>query len=240
MNLLIEWIVDNARDLSAALLFLLFYPSLKEKIRYHAWKKSLHLQQHERIFQDIYQEVNGFALSKQARQQQDACEYVYGEIELLPFIALLSLAKPDEHTVFYDLGAGVGKAVLACAMVYPVARCTGIELFPELYQCALQQKKRLAQHERYTHQAQKIDFILGDFLSVNLSEATYLFINASALFGESWHKLCAIINQLPHVRTVISTSKPLISNILVPTISTQIQMSWGVATAYIHTVKPAS
>ena len=68
-----------------------------------------------------------------ARQKQDAIEYVYGEIEFLPFIALLSLDKPDSKTVFYDLGSGIGKAVLACAMVYPVHKSVGVELLPELY-----------------------------------------------------------------------------------------------------------
>lgn len=205
--------------------------------RIQQWKESLHIEEHERCFQQIYQQSNGFFLSQQARQKQDIIDYVYGEIEFLPFLALLSLIQLDEHTVFYDLGCGVGKAVLACAMVYPVNQSVGIEILPELYVNACRQKERLANIPNYKAHACKIKFILGDFLDTPLDDATLVFINATSFFNPTWGKLCARIDQLPQLHTVVTTSKPLISNHFNIMMQTQVEMSWGVVFAYIHVRK---
>lgn len=201
------------------------------------WKKLLNLDRHMLMFHELYQNLDGFSLSKQARTQSDAMEYVYGEIEFLPFIALLSLVTPDEDTVFYDLGSGTGKAVLASVMVYPVKKSVGVELFPNLHEAACGQKKQLAQKDEYSKNAEKIEFILGDFLHVPLDDATLIFINATALIGPTWTSLCQRIDRLPALEVVITTSKPLVCSHFTMTQTTQIKMSWGVVNAYIHIKK---
>ncbi len=219
-----------------ALLLIFFYHKRKE-LRINQWQKTLNLQEHQQFFQQLYQPIDGFALSNRARQKQDAIEYTYGEIEFLPFIALLSLVRPDGETVFYDLGSGIGKAVLACAMVYPVHKSVGVELLPELYLGACNQAKLLATYPNYVEKTKKIEFILGNFLEVDLNEATLIFINSTTIFGSVWEDLCARINNLPQLNTVITTSKILISNNFFVTNHTKIEMSWGVVDAYIHTRK---
>lgn len=215
-------------------LFLLIYPQQKKARNIKRWKQSLNLEHHAKVFQTLYNSVDGFKLSRQARLPRDAMEYTYGEIEFIPFIALLSLINPDENTVFYDLGCGVGKAVLACAMVYPVKQSIGIELFPELYQCACQQAQLLAEQIDYANKAKNIHFMLSDFLTANLEEATLIFINATAFMGTTWEKLCQKIHELAQVDIIITTSKPLISELFIPKIHTNVQMSWGSVSAYIH------
>lgn len=221
------------------ILLLLYATMAKKRKQFHIrkWQKSLNLQEHSQIFEQLYQNTNGFALSQQARQSSDALDYTYGEIEFFPFIALLSLAKPDENTIFYDLGCGVGKAVLACAMVYPIRKSVGIEILPPLYSKACQLAKKLEVMNNYADAASKIEFISGDFLEANLNEATYIFINASAFFNPTWEKLCSRLDHLPHLITVITTSKTLNSNVFSPIVKTKIQMSWGVVSAYIHVRK---
>lgn len=218
-------------------LLLLYCRQKRSQLQIKQWQKSLNLQEHTPIFQQLYQHIDGFMLSRQARQKQDAIEYTYGEIEFLPFIALLSLAKPDNKTIFYDLGSGVGKAVLACTMVYPVQKSVGIELLPELYQTACKQTQQLAAMQHYAEKAKKIEFILGDFLEVDLKDATLIFINATTFIGSIWENLSSRLIDLPQLHTVITTSKELITNNFFLIKSTQIQMSWGVVRAYIHTRK---
>ncbi|QMT58700.1 hypothetical protein [Legionella sp. PC997] len=201
------------------------------------WQKSLNLLEHAQVFRQIYTDANGFLLSQDARQKHDAMEYAYGEIEFLSFIALLSLTNPDEYTVFYDLGSGIGKAVLACSMVFPVRKSVGIELFPELYLDACRRVKQLAALKHYTDQAKRIQFILGDFLEANLNEATLVFINSTAFFGPTWEKLCAKLDQLSQLKTIITTSKTLSCIHFTVTAHTKVEMSWGVVFAYIHTRK---
>jgi hypothetical protein len=217
------------------MVLLLFYIR-KKKAQYHIkqWVKSLNLTQHALIYEKLYEDANGFKLSNQARQTHNAIEYTYGEIEFLPFIALLSLVKPDKDTVFYDLGSGIGKAVLAYAMVYPAHKYVGIELFSELHQSACQHAQLLQAIPEYEERSQKIVFILGDYFKEDLSEATLIFINSTALFGETWSKLCLRLSHLPKIQTVITTSKALASHEFALIKKTKIQMSWGVVFAYIH------
>ncbi|MFT4058165.1 MAG: hypothetical protein QM652_01305 [Legionella sp.] len=194
----------------------------------------LNLQEHEHTFQELYQNINGFALSHHARKGHDTFDYVYGEIEFLPFLALLSLVPLDEETVFYDLGSGTGKAVLACAMTYPLRRSVGIEILPALYESACMQAAQLAKIPHYERKAKKITFILGDFLEVDLDAANIIFINATALFNPTWEKICARLEHLPHLKIVITTSKALCSKHFTVVTQTKIQMSWGVVSAFIH------
>lgn len=209
----------------------------RKKSRINRWQKSLNLEEHARIFHQLYQNAEGFRLSKNARQGHDAIEYAYGEIEFLSFIALLSLIRPNEDTVFYDLGSGIGKAVVACSMVFPVRQCVGIELFPELYFDACKHVERLAAIKNYTEKAKKIKFVLSNFLDANLNDATLIFINSTAFIGPTWEKLCSKLDHLRNLNTVITTSKKLVSNNYIVIRTTKVSMSWGVVYAYIHSRK---
>ncbi len=209
----------------------------RKQINVLRWQKLLNLQEHAQVFRQIYTDANGFMLSQNARHVHDAMEYAYGEIEFLSFIALLSLTNPNKNTVFYDLGSGTGKAVLACGMVFPICKSIGIELFPELYLDSCKRRDQLAAMKNYAEQTKKIQFILGDFLKVNLDDATLVFINSTAFFGPTWEKLCAKLDHLPHLNTVITTSKTLSSTHFTVTTRTKVEMSWGVVFAYVHTRK---
>ncbi|CEG59051.1 class I SAM-dependent methyltransferase [Legionella fallonii] len=222
--------------LTIALLFIYFH-QLRKRQRIKQWQKSLNLQEHQLTFQQLYQHVDGFQLSQQGRKRLDAIEFTYGEIEFLPFIALLSLVSPDHKTIFYDLGSGTGKASLACAMVYPVSKCVGIELLPELHQAACEQVARLAMRPNYIEKAKKIEFILGDFLKVNLDEATLVFVNSTTILGAVWEHLSFRLNNLPNLHTIITTSKTITVHDSFHITSTKIEMSWGIVEAYIHTRK---
>jgi hypothetical protein len=219
------------------MLFLVYFNQKRGLKRIQKWQNSLNLPKHALVFQQLYQRTDGFLLSRQARKKQDAIEYVYGEIEFLPFIALLSLAQLDGDTVFYDLGSGIGKAVLACAMVYPVQESVGIELLPELYQEACKQTQQLKKMQNYSNKAKKIKFIHGNFLEVDLTNATLIFINSTTMIGSLWEDLCTRLNDLPQLNTVITASKPLLSDYFLIVKRTKIQMSWGIVEAYIHTRK---
>lgn len=210
--------------------FLKVYP----KKHLAQWYRALNLMPHQQRFNALYQSIDGFSLSKQARVAYDNLDYIYGEIEFISFIALLSLNKPCKETVFYDLGSGIGKAVIACALVYPVEKAIGIELLPCLHQVAQDQVARLALIPEYEHVAARIQFREADFFNICFNDATFIFVNSTAFFGPTWKRLCKLIDQLPHIRTVITTSKPLLSCRFAVMRTTQVRMSWGVVDAYIQ------
>ncbi|HRD69921.1 MAG TPA: hypothetical protein PK657_07235 [Legionella sp.] len=214
---------------------ILIYRQLdKRYLRVKRWKNSLNLREHARVFQNLYQDVDGYGISRKAREKMDAFAYTYGEIDFLSFIALLSLVKPNENSVFYDLGSGTGKAIIAAAMVYPMKKTCGIELFAELHIRACQQKKILTTYERYQKVAATVEFIQGDYFLIDMNDATVIFINSTALFGEEFENLSNKLNLLPHLQVIITTSKPLLASNFSPFITTKVQMSWGVVTAYIQ------
>ncbi len=216
---------------------LFYYFHLKNKIQINRWQKLLNLDKKARVFDELYKNIDGFALSREARCNQDAPEFVYGEIEFLPFIALLSLTKPNKETVFFDLGSGTGKAIIACALVYPIKKSVGIELFVQLNSCAYNLVNKLTTIHGYSATAAKIKCVRGDYYTADLKEATLIFVNSTALLGETWEKLCVLIDSLPHLQTVITTSKPLLSTTFNSISATKVEMSWGVISAYIHTRK---
>lgn len=215
-------------------LILFSIPYLRRKILLKHWYKIHHLHAHHGVFSELYADVNGFTLSRQARARQDAIEYTYGEIEFLPFIALLSLVKPHQQTVFYDLGSGTGKAILACAMVFDVKKSCGIELFDTLHQTAVTQTHRLNLLEEYRHSATKIHCRHDNFLNTDFSDATLLFIQATALFGDTWVRLQQRLETLSSGTLLMTTSKPLNAASFCLLKKTMVQMSWGAVITYIQ------
>ncbi len=212
----------------------LTYLSIKRRVAIWRWRNALALDKHAIAFQHLFADIDGFTLSRQARTNHDAIEYIYGEIDFTTFIALLSLTNPDKETVFYDLGSGVGKAVLACAMVFTVKKSCGIELFSELHQCALRQQQRLQQLPAYSAAVDNIHFINANFLQVDFSDATHIFINATAFIGETWGALNQRLDAMTTATTVITTTKKLSSASFFVIKTVMVQMSWGVVTAYIQ------
>lgn len=215
-------------------LFALLFPYWQKRTAIKRWYNTLDLDKHLTNYQKLFQDIDGFALSRQARISGDAIEYTYGEIDFVPFIALLSLAKPNKNTVFYDLGSGTGKAVLACAMVFNVRKSCGIELFNLLHQAALRQPYSLEQLVDYPISTNAIHFINADFLHVDFSDATLVFMNATAFFGETWVAAQQCLHQLRPGTLVITTSKRLSLSIFKLIKSTTVQMSWGPVWAYIQ------
>ncbi len=210
------------------------YQYYKKYLKIKSWKNQFHIDAHELVFEKLYQHVNGYRLSKQARTLQDAPEYTYGEIEFESFLALLSLIKPTEETTFYDLGCGTGKAVIAASMVYDLKKAVGVELFEGLYLKAVQQQKKLAKISGYQGKAERIQWIHANFLDVNFSDATLIFINSTAFSPETWQILERHLAQTAIGSTIMTMSKKLISPEFVIIHQTSMNMSWGPATVYIH------
>ncbi len=216
-----------------SVLFMLNYSHFKHHIRFKTWSQKLQLQKHERTYHRLFKHVDGFALSRKARLKHDAIEYMYGEIDFLGFITLLSLVNPNQETVFYDLGSGVGKAIIACAMVFDVQKSCGIEFFNNLHHCAIKQKKSLEKLKAYQEKASRIRCIEGDFMTTDFDEATLIFVNATGFVSPLWNNLSMRIAE-SNCHTVISTSKPVASSMFTVTHKLQIPMSWGFATVFIQ------
>jgi len=212
----------------------LLNPYWRKRTNIKHWYNALAIDKHLATYQILFQNINGFALSRESRTHADAIEYTYGEIDFISFIALLSLVKPNSSTVFYDLGSGVGKAVFACALVFKVKKSCGVELFNLLHQAALQQRNSLTKLPDYQAQTNALYFINSNFLDVNFSDATVIFMNATAFFGDTWTAIQQCLNQLKPGAYVITTSKKISLSTFKLIKTTAVQMSWGPVSAYIQ------
>jgi len=206
----------------------------KQNAKIKRWYNTWDITNHLATYQELFQDINGFTLSCKSRSTHDAFEYTYGEIDFIPFIALLALTKPHVNTVFYDLGSGVGKAAVACAMVFNVAKSCGIELFSDLHNAAILQQQRLQALPNYKDKAQVLHFIHDNILNRDISDATLVFINATAFFGETWSLMTQHMSQLKRGTIVITSSKKLSSPLFVVTQTTTVNMSWGAVLVYIQ------
>ena len=91
------------------------------------------------LYRDVYRDVDGTGLSlrERSRLSIDDTNFSYGEIEYLSFQQLLVDAGAGDGQVLYDLGSGVGRAIVAAALSgIRFLRCVGIEALPALHDCA--------------------------------------------------------------------------------------------------------
>lgn len=189
---------------------------------------------------NLYQNIDATALSKQIRQRQNIQDdaFVYGEIEVLSFAYMLEITKPKPGDIFYDLGCGSGKAVFTAALLYDFSKCYGVELLQPMYQLCCQQQSKFTQLLTELHldvtRAERIEFIHNNILHVDFSDADVVFINATAFFGDLWDAIVQRLYQLkPGARIILSSRKLPESDFALLSDKRQL-MSWGMNSVFIY------
>lgn len=213
---------------------------VKKYLKHHPYQKRLILA--EQFFNSLYAGINPVSVSCKERDNlgldDDAC--VYGEIQFLPFFALLDKVEPRANEVFYDLGSGAGKAVLAAALCFDFSRLCGIEMLPALSQLANEQvsnAKCMALREGnaiFLPKLDRIQFINDNFLHLNFSDADVVFITATCYHYSTWEKLIdKLIDLKPGSRVIVITKKIQNEKFKLICQSREL-MSWGISSVYIY------
>ncbi|MFC1659316.1 hypothetical protein ACFL0U_01995 [Pseudomonadota bacterium] len=129
------------------------------------------IEEVKKIINTLYSDIEGYKLYTQAKvkNHKEYKNLIYGEIPVTVLKDIFEEASCTEG-IFYDLGSGTGKLVLAANMLCNFSRCIGIEILDELHKVAVEKgteyEKTLDDSERG-----KIEFIKGDFLKHNFSDA---------------------------------------------------------------------
>lgn len=167
--------------------------------------------------------------------------HIYGEVifstlcEIL--MSLKSKALVSSGGIFYDLGSGTGKAVVAAALVHNFSKCCGIELVPDLFRLSLQLKEKYEKifKKQGKREIVQVEYYNADILEYDWTECDVFFIN-STCFDEDF--MTRISNFPLKAGTIgISTSKRLNKPKWALLETFKKQMSWGMATIYIHRKK---
>ncbi len=200
----------------------------------------MHLSDLKKIHDDLFATSHGYDSSRAGRAQLsiDDKAFTYGEIDFTDFARILESVPLQGKKVFYDLGAGVGKVVMAMALLANFDRLYGIELLEPVVK---ESKKILADfNTRYRSalpppQSEAIiNFIHDDILDFNYRDADVVFFQATC-FNESL--MLALTKKLENLKignTVITVTKPITSPLYGVLHADDYHMAWGNATVFVH------
>lgn len=133
----------------------------------------------------LYKDVNPYQISIKARQDlgMEDKNLVYGEVNIITLLEILHDLSPPADSVFYDLGSGCGKQVIAASLAFPLKKAVGVELLSELHEMSLE---KLSELKPSPH---NIVFIKQDYFETDISDADIILINATCIDDEHWQKL---------------------------------------------------
>jgi precorrin-6B methylase 2 len=194
----------------------------------------------QEIFEQLYSGFSGYdiARSEKERMGRQEAATTYGEVIPTAFHDVMLAAAPREGEVFFDLGSGTGKATLLAALAFPFSRVVGIELLPGLGDAARQVLRRYDAEIRPRlppeNQRQRIDFIDGDFLVQDLSEADVLFAHGTCYGPELMGKLTHKLAELKPGARVVMAGQTLSSPELVFQKMKVMKTDWGSALAAVY------
>mmetsp|Transcript_19293 Transcript_19293/g.38544 ORF Transcript_19293/g.38544 Transcript_19293/m.38544 type:complete len:271 (-) Transcript_19293:16-828(-) len=208
----------------------------------------------------------GKAVSKKEREEtkQNASTLVYGEINFEAFALAMEKVKhrygrPNEYHsgaegimqapggVFYDIGSGTGKPVIAAIVLHNFARAIGIEYLEGLHVTSLEVLQRWDSEVRYQldyENPTEVEFIHGDatdFEVKDWSDGDVLFANSTCFDAPLMEAIAARAASLKKGTFFITLTKRLPSDHFEVLEHEVHQMSWGSATVYIQqkTTDPA-
>jgi len=219
----------------------------------------VHILHSQAIYDDLvkpFPVTLGKATSKKERDNMKtkAPTLVYGEIDFMTFGRIMEKIKkiyglPDVGSsgpigilqrsggVFYDLGAGVGKPVIAAAILHSFDVCVGIELLEGLHNLSLELLFAYNAKGKAKGLDTQCQFIRGDFLDSNAKDwrdGDLVFINSTCFDEITMEKLARMCFRLKKGAFVVTISRRVPTTELAVLDHEMCLMSWGEATVFIH------
>lgn len=192
------------------------------------------------IFEALYKDVNGKALSLEGRESMglSSKSYVYGEILFDSFVKILQYANPPKGGTFCDCGSGTGKAVMIAHLLFDFEKCVGIELVDPLYNASAKVLKRYERDYRPQLAAdvgdRKVIMHHASFLTCDFSNVDLIFMNATCFTDDLLEALEQRLNGMKVGSQVITTSKSLRSPQFQMYHQQAYDFSWGIGTEFYH------
>lgn len=161
--------------------------------------------------------------------------FTYGEVGALSFLRLLDdmLARRGHGGAFYDLGCGVGKAVVLAALHgIGFSSCVGVELLPGI--CRIGRELGLPICEEV---ASHVAIVQGDLFDLEIGDAALVLVNIGSWEEPNLSRLRRhLVAVLPDRCTLLTIRKRLAlpgCAELVHLEEMQLPMSWGLAPVFV-------
>ncbi len=195
------------------------------------------------ILDKLYKDINGMqiSLTERERLKTDNPSFTYGEITFPSIAASLAMADFKPGEIFYDLGAGAGKAVFCAALLNDWKKCRGIEYLPALYECTqtlLTKLKGMPEAQEFFPQIlNNIEFIQSDILQADFSDADIIHMNATAFAPDLWDALVPKLEAVKPGTRIIVLTKRLNKEKFDLMQETSLPMSWGMNSVLVYRKK---
>lgn len=195
--------------------------------------------QAEKIFNHLYDDVDGYAISRFARKKINYrnITHTYGEVLFSTFWDILLRVNPKKNSVFYDLGAGTGKPCIIASLFTAFSKVVGVEILPDIYKTStevLDSYKTLLE-QRKIKLNQLVQFVNADFKDTDIADADVIFINATCFeYETSSSMIKEFLNLKQGVKIITSTYFIDLPGYIHENLGIKM-FSWGRALAYIST-----
>jgi SAM-dependent methyltransferase len=139
--------------------------------------------QAENIFNSLYSGINGYDISNSARKEfsGDTANFLYGELPFQTWIKIVEQTNPKQDGVFFDLGSGTGKVVIASYMLFNFKKIIGVELLDGLHDKAVEIKeifdKTIRPQVAESLKGREMKLVKESFFDTDLREADFVFMN---------------------------------------------------------------
>jgi len=149
----------------------------------------------------------------------------YGETLYLSAWKVFVLAGIEKKDVFYDLGSGTGKVAFFCNILYDI-ETVGIDAIPTFIEYSNKIKTEL--------QFEKVTFIEGNFLELDLSRGTVFFIVSTAFDPFTRSQLAEKFKESPPGTRIVTVTHKLDVPHLKVEEEVLVLFSWGYETLFLH------
>ena len=202
------------------------------------------------LFDDIYIEctlAHGKLLSREERSTKKLqySSLTYGEIDYQNFYTILRRLNPipSSNSIFYDLGSGTGRAVIASRLTQDFKKCIGIEILENLHLAAEKVINKFNNNVKYMLHKDKsnVEIHHASILDYDWSDGDVVFANSTCFDIQLMDSISHKALKLKLGALIITFTKELTLDPLnegYPLFEildrTRYNMSWGPATVFIH------
>lgn len=197
----------------------------------------LDLETLKKIYSNLYGDINGYVISSQARGKLSYHDksHTYGEVIPDTFFKIVNYVNPIEGEIFYDLGSGTGKAVILASLLFGFSKCIGIEVLKDLYETSRGILVRLqTEVAPYLNLDQRVEFRNEDFLHSDFSDANIIFAHSTCFYDELWENLVRKLEKVRRGTRIITVTRTINSEVILPMFSDEYQMGWGKSTVHYY------
>lgn len=186
-----------------------------------------------KLFNEIFEHVEGSSISQMERKRLNVgskSEFTYGEIDYVHMAPVFRLCDPKPGEVFWDLGCGAGKCMVAAALVCPELKsCKGVELLPGLYEAC----QKTIESIETDIPISPLEVIHGNMLEVDWSDADIIFTSSICFPQELIDGMLEKSHSLKKGTRFITLKTFPANDIFEIKYNLRVKMTWGKTGVYI-------